>query len=207
MVRRIPKEAVEEIVDEPEQEEEECEEVEVEVKAPKVRKRTEVPVEQVAIQQMLRTCISCGSTANLFKTKSHKTCIECCNLRPKKTEKQLEAFSKARERRMENIGKRKQTIQELEDKAREELDRKIISKAISIKKKQIKKNAELDEISDDDTPLEEVIQIAKKPRKQRPTQVAEPEPKKRQTQPRPEPRPEPVYQPPQQPQGKSFKFL
>lgn len=184
MVRRIPKEAVEEIVDEPE---EECEEV--------------------AVQQILRTCISCGSSANLFKTKSHKTCIECCNLRPKKTEKQLEAFSKARERRMENIGKRKQTIQELEDKAREELDKKIVSKAISIKKKQIKKNAELDEISDDDTPLEEVMQIAKKPRKQRPTQVVEPEPKKRQTQPRSEPRPEPVYQSPQQSQGKSFKFL
>lgn len=201
MVRRIPKEAVEEIVDEPEQEEEELEQEPEPEQQARGRRGAELPA------QILRTCISCGSTANLFKTKSHKTCIECCNLRPKKTEKQLEAFSKARERRMENIGKRKQTIQELEDKAREELDRKIISKAISIKKKQIKKNAELDEISDDDTPLEEVIQIAKKPRKQRPTQVAEPEPKKRQTQPRPEPRPEPVYQPPQQPQGKSFKFL
>lgn len=201
MVRRIPKEAVEEIVDEPEQEEEELEQEPEPEQQARGRRGAELPA------QILRTCISCGSTANLFKTKNHKTCIECCNLRPKKTEKQLEAFSKARERRMENIGKRKQTIQELEDKAREELDRKIISKAISIKKKQIKKNAELDEISDDDTPLEEVIQIAKKPRKQRPTQVAEPEPKKRQTQPRPEPRPEPVYQPPQQPQGKSFKFL
>lgn len=166
-------------------------------------------------QPISKICISCGSSANLFKTKNHKTCIECCNLRPKKTEKQLEAFSKAREKRMININNRKQTIKELENKAREELDNKIVSKAISIKKKQIKKNAELDEISDDDTPLEEVMEISKKskskPIQKKPKNVAivEPATKKRQEQLEPPQSSSQIqYQPqPQIPQIKSFKFL
>lgn len=170
------------------------------------------PQQPTIIQETLRTCISCGSTANLFKTKKHKTCIECCNLRPGKTEKQLEAFSKARERRMENINSRKQTIKELENKAREELDSKIVSKAISIKKKQIKKNAELDEISDDDTPLEEVMKIAKKPKpvqQKKSVAISEPPIRQRQQSQTHQHQQEQQYAPQiqQQPQSRSFKFL
>jgi hypothetical protein len=44
-----------------------------------------------------------------------------------------------------------------EQKLKEE---KIVKKAIAIKKKQIKKNAVLDEISDDDTPLEKIKEVA-----------------------------------------------
>lgn len=170
------------------------------------------PQQPPIIQEVLRTCISCGSTANLFKTKKHKTCIECCNLRPGKTEKQLEAFSKARERRMENINSRKQTIKELENKAREELDSKIVSKAISIKKKQIKKNAELDEISDDDTPLEEVMKIAKKPKpvqQKKSVAISEPPIRQRQQSQTHQHQQEQQYVPQiqQQPQSRSFKFL
>lgn len=170
------------------------------------------PQQPPIIQEVLRTCISCGSTANLFKTKKHKTCIECCNLRPGKTEKQLEAFSKARERRMMNINSRKQTIQELENKAREELDNKIVKKAISIKKKQIKKNAELDEISDDDTPLEEVMKIAKKPKpvqQKKSVAISEPPVRQRQQSQTHQHQQEQQYAPQiqQQPQSRSFKFL
>lgn len=170
------------------------------------------PQQPTIIQETLRTCISCGSTANLFKTKKHKTCIECCNLRPGKTEKQLEAFSKARERRMMNINSRKQTIQELENKAREELDNKIVKKAISIKKKQIKKNAELDEISDDDTPLEEVMKIAKKPKQvqqKKSVAISEPPVRQRQQSQTHQHQQEQQYVPQiqQQPQSRSFKFL
>ena len=120
------------------------------------------PVVEIERQNTLRKCISCGSTANLYKTKVHKTCIECLNLRPGKSEKQLESFKKAREKRMENVNRRKSEIAEIEKQAKEQLDKKIVSKAISIKKKLIKQNAELDVVSDDDTPLEEVMQIAKK---------------------------------------------
>jgi hypothetical protein len=165
---------------------------------------------QNIVEQILRTCVSCGSSANLFKTKKHKTCIECCNLRPKKTEKQLEAFSKARELRKINIERRKQAIQEFEDKAREELDNKIVKKAISIKKKQIKKNAELDEISDDDTPLEEVMKIAKKPkqRSQSQPQIQPPIQKQKKvaiSEPEPEYYPQTQQQP--QPQLRTYKFV
>lgn len=155
MSKRSQKKSVE--IVEPEQQSEQVEEQLEQPEKPQV-KMTEIP---------LRICISCGSSANLFKNKTHKRCIECLNLLPGKTEKQLESFKKAREIRQANIARRKQEIEELERQAKEELDKKIVSKAISIKKKLIKQNAELDVISDDDTPLEEVVKIARK----KPTQV------------------------------------
>ena len=42
------------------------------------------------------------------------------------------------------------------------MENKIVKKAISIKKKQILREDELEEFSDDDTPLEEVVKVAKK---------------------------------------------
>lgn len=154
-------------------------------------------------RNLLRICISCGSSANLYKSKVHKTCIECLNLRPGKSEKQLESFKRAREKRMENVNRRKQEIQELERQAKEELDKKIVSKAISIKKKMIKQNAELDTVSDDDTPLEEVMKIAKK----KPTITQKPKAVKKQVS-IPEPQQEPQYQQPQYiPQIRTFNFL
>ena len=58
---------------------------------------------------------------------------------------------------------REQQIEELKAQAVKEYQDSLVKKAISIKKKQIKKQVELDEISDDDTPLEEIRKIAKKP--------------------------------------------
>lgn len=112
----------------------------------------------------IRLCKSCGLGHNLFKTKMSKICVECLNMREKKprTEKQVQAFTKAREVKMAKIKERNDVIAELEKQAKQELDSKIVKKAISIKKKQIKASAELDEYSDDDTPLEEVLQVAKK---------------------------------------------
>ena len=42
------------------------------------------------------------------------------------------------------------------------LEDKVVKKAISIKKKQIKKEALLDETSDDETPIQKIKEIAKK---------------------------------------------
>ena len=162
-----------------------------------------LPTRQVERQNAFRVCISCGSSANLYKSKVHKTCIECLNLRPGKSAKQLESFEKAREKRMENVNRRKQEIAELEKQAKEELDKKIVSKAISIKKKMIKQNAELDNVSDDDTPLEEVMKIAKK----KPTTTQKPKAIKKQVS-VVEPQQEPQYQQPQYvPQIRTFNFL
>jgi hypothetical protein len=59
--------------------------------------------------------------------------------------------------RIEEIRKRKAQEEEERKKAFEE---KVVQKAIAVKKKQLKQ-AMLDEISDDDTPIEEIKQIVK----------------------------------------------
>lgn len=185
---------------------EEVEEVE-EVESDSNEQIEELPP-KIERQNAFRVCISCSSSSNLFKSKVHKTCIECLNLRPGKSEKQLESFKRAREKRMENVNRRKQEIQELERQAKEELDKKIVSKAISIKKKLIKQNAELDAVSDDDTPLEEVMKIAKKKpvvsQKQKPARkvtISENRNESQQIQ------PEPQYQQQYVPQIRTFNFL
>jgi hypothetical protein len=88
-----------------------------------------------------------------------------------RTQKQIEAFKmvcekrnqKRNERKIEKEEKEKvisQLLKHKEEEEQEKLERKIVSKAISIKKKQIKKQAVLDEISDDDTPIEKIKKIS-----------------------------------------------
>jgi len=74
-----------------------------------------------------------------------------------RTQKQIEAFKIVCEKRNQKRNERKI---EREEEEQEKLERKIVSKAISIKKKQIKKQAVLDEISDDDTPIEKIKKIS-----------------------------------------------
>jgi len=71
-----------------------------------------------------------------------------------RSEKQIEAFKKAKENRAKNILLKK-------EQGKKEFEEKILQKAISIKKKQINKQydlAVLDQISDDETPIEEIKQ-------------------------------------------------
>jgi len=85
-------------------------------------------------------------------------------VKPKKerTAKQLEAFEKARQKMLVNTEQRK-AQKALEDvQLKKELEEKIVQKAIAIKKKQIKKKAVLDIVSDDETPIEEVKKLAMK---------------------------------------------
>jgi hypothetical protein len=77
------------------------------------------------------------------------------------TEAQMKAFEKAKEKARLNADKRKA---EREAKAKEEqklIEDKLVKKAISLKKKQIKQQAVLDNIEDDDTPLVEIEKIVK----------------------------------------------
>jgi len=60
-----------------------------------------------------------------------------------------------------NLEERKQMKAKEDEIRKKEIENKIIQKAISIKKKEIKKKAILDEISDDETPIEEIKKIAK----------------------------------------------
>lgn len=79
-----------------------------------------------------------------------------------RTAKQLEAFEKAKAIRDANALKRKEDAKRLAEEERKLIEEKLIKKAISIKKKQIKKQAVLEEISDDETPIEKVKEIAEK---------------------------------------------
>jgi hypothetical protein len=103
--------------------------------------------------------------------------LEAPKVIPKKkrvpSDKQLEVLRVAREK-LAVKQKEKQIQKRLEQEAmesevqkrlsqyKEGLEQKIVKKAISIKKKQIIKEAALDEISDDETPMEKIKQIAKK---------------------------------------------
>ena len=75
-----------------------------------------------------------------------------------RTPAQIAAFKIAQAKRDENRVQRL-VEKKLKEKAdQEELEAKLVKKAVSIKKKQLKKQAVLDEISDDDTPIETIRQ-------------------------------------------------
>jgi hypothetical protein len=103
--------------------------------------------------------------------------LEAPKVIPKKkrvtSEKQLEVLRVTREKlaikQKEKIVKKKleqeaieQEVQRRLNEYKTGLEDKIVKKAISIKKKQIIKEAVLDEISDEDMPIEAIKQIAKK---------------------------------------------
>ena len=83
-------------------------------------------------------------------------------LRAKKprTSKQLEAFERAKAIRDANTLKRKEEARLRDEAEKKLIEAKLVKKAISLKKKQIKKQAVLDEISDDDTPIEKIKELA-----------------------------------------------
>ena len=85
-----------------------------------------------------------------------------CITRVKKTRtpKQLEAFERAKAIRDANTLKRKEDAARKAEEERKIIEEKLIKKAISLKKKQIKKQAVLDEVSDDETPIEKIKEIA-----------------------------------------------
>jgi len=84
------------------------------------------------------------------------------------SEKQYEALKKGQQKRDENREQKKAIQKQKEDEERKLIEEKLVKKAISIKKKQIKKQAVLDEISDDDTPIQKVKEIAEKPSQKNP---------------------------------------
>jgi len=82
--------------------------------------------------------------------------------KPKRTEAQRLAFERCKAKREENAKKRADDAKKLLEYEKKALEEKLIAKAVSIKKKQIKKQIVLDEISDDDTPIETIKEMAKK---------------------------------------------
>ena len=71
-----------------------------------------------------------------------------------RTEKQKEHFARLSELNKKRYEEKKLIKEEEETKRKKELEKKIIEKAIKIKKKIIKKEMLWEELSDDDTPIE-----------------------------------------------------
>jgi len=94
-----------------------------------------------------------------------------------RSEKQIEAFNKARGKMVTNLNARKEKQEQDAIQKQKEIEEKIVKKAIAIKKREIKSKAILDSIPDDDTPIEEIKKIATKV----PVKVAEKEPEKPKT--------------------------
>jgi len=110
----------------------------------------------------------------------------------------LDALQRGRETRAINLEKRREYVNQIKDEikvekskkldnlkvvAKKEMEQTIVRKAVAIKKKQIKAQAVLEEISDDETPIEEIRKIIAKPKKP----VSQPQQRVPQ---------QPVYQPP-----------
>jgi len=79
-----------------------------------------------------------------------------------RSEKQIEACKKMMEKRREKQAERKVVKDAEAEVFKKELEEKIVSKAVSIKKKQIKKKAILETISDDDEAIESVMAKVRK---------------------------------------------
>lgn len=129
-----------------------------------VKQKKSVPEEPVGSVSHQKYCIKCGSADNLFRNNKYKTCVVCCSKhkKPGQSENQKKAFEKCRAKRLENVQQRKNALKEFEQKVKGEMDSKVVRKAIAVKKRSIIREAQLDEISDDDTPLEQVMEIVKK---------------------------------------------
>jgi len=87
-----------------------------------------------------------------------------------RTEAQIKAFQRCLELKREKVKKRNDEAQRLAEYDKKALEAKVVAKAISIKKKQIKKQSALDEISDE----EDVIEVVK----EKPKPVIKPVPAK-----------------------------
>ena len=82
--------------------------------------------------------------------------------RRERTQKQIDAFNRCIEKKKEKAKERADEAKRLAEYDKKALEEKVVKKAISIKKKQIKKQLALDEISDDDTPIEKIKEVVKK---------------------------------------------
>jgi len=87
---------------------------------------------------------------------------QLANLKNMREKLQLKAKENQIKKQLEQEEIEKEVQRRL-DEERKILEAKILKKAISIKKKEIKKRAILEEISDDDTPMEKIKEIASKP--------------------------------------------
>ena len=87
--------------------------------------------------------------------------IQATKIKIPRTQKQIDAFTRAREIKSQNAKSRQDEKKVQDDIRKKDLENKLVQKAISVKKKQIKQEQILDEMSDDEE--EEEITYTKNP--------------------------------------------
>ena len=87
--------------------------------------------------------------------------IEIQKPRKPRSEKQIEQFKKVVETKMKNASERKKLAEVKAVVDKQELEEKLVKKAIAVKKKQIKKQKIIDDISDEEKEDDPVIQKMK----------------------------------------------
>jgi hypothetical protein len=80
-----------------------------------------------------------------------------------RTAKQIEQFELVRRRKMEEARKRKEERDMKDMEYKKELEKKLIDKAIKIKKKQLKQIKVIEQLSDDETPVKPKVNNYVKP--------------------------------------------
>lgn len=116
-------------------------------------------------------------TSGIQVTEKEELAVQAVKKRPPKTAKQMESVQKMVEARKRACAERRAKKEEEEIEYKKCLEEKILKKAISIKKKQIKQQAIVEDISDDETPVDEIHKIvSRKPRIVERIVYVEPEP-------------------------------
>ena len=152
----------------------------------------EVLTEEVVEEEQVVSEDECIQVRKPVKKPIYKK-KEAAEPRPKRerTEAQKKAWERCLASRQKNREDRKniqdedaKLLAEYKKQLAKKTENKIVKKAVGIKKKQIIREEEIDEISEDETPIEVVKEIIKKrrqpaPKKQLPPkQYVEPEPEK-----------------------------
>lgn len=96
-----------------------------------------------------------SETEVLSESESQET-IQKTKPKRERTDKQKEHFARLSELNKKRHEEKRLQKEEEEAQRKKELEKKVIEKAIKIKKKQIKKEKILEELSDDDTPIQKL---------------------------------------------------
>tara|TARA_R110000782_G_scaffold52117_2_gene111941 strand:- start:3819 stop:4289 length:471 start_codon:yes stop_codon:yes gene_type:complete len=108
--------------------------------------------------------------ADEYSEEVQQSSIQATKVVKPRSQKQIDAFTRAREIKSQNIKIRNDEKKIQNDARKIELENKLVQKAISVKKKQIKQEQILDEMSDDEE--EEEIIYTKNPLIKVPRKVA-----------------------------------
>jgi len=138
---------------------EEKEVIEKPIKKP-IKKAFENPLPKVVLKK--KVIIKQPTPLESESEEEEEEEVAPVKVKKERTQKQKDAFERCILKKKECASKRNDDAKRLAAFDKAALEEKVIKKAISIKKKQIKKQSALDEISDDDTPIEKVKEIAKK---------------------------------------------